>query len=125
MDLLRVQQAQQEQAKQAAGDLWEDSGLVFTNELVHHLALHTVYKEFKKLVCSIGAPEVHFHDLRHSYAVATLQSGDDIKTVQEKLGHRTVAFTLEVYGHVTEQMKRDSADRMDTYIKDILKLPSQ
>ena len=58
-------------------------------------------------------------DLRHSYAVASLKSGDDIKTVQENLGHHTAAFTLDVYGHVTEQMKKDSAQRMERFIKGV------
>ena len=52
----------------------------------------------------------------HSYAVAAIRSGDDIKTVQENLGHHTAAFTLDVYGHVTEQMKRESAARMEACI---------
>lgn len=59
------------------------------------------------------------HDLRHSYAVAALQSGDDVKTVQENLGHHTAAFTLDVYGHVTERMKRESAERMERFIQGV------
>ena len=51
--------------------------------------------------------------------MAALQSGDDIKTVQENLGHHTAAFTLDVYGHVTERMKQDSADRMERFIKGV------
>ena len=43
-----------------------------------------------------------------------------MKTIQENLGHHTAAFTLDVYGHVTEKMKRDSADRMQKCI-DILR----
>ena len=61
-------------------------------------------------------------DLRHSYAVASIRVGDDIKTVQGNLGHATAAFTLDVYGHVTEQMKRASAERMNGFIKDVLGL---
>ena len=48
-----------------------------------------------------------------------IKSGDDIKTVQENLGHATAAFTLDVYGHVTAQMKKDSADRMEQVIKSV------
>ena len=59
------------------------------------------------------------HELRHSYAVAALRSGDDIKTVQGNLGHATAAFTLDVYGHVTDQMKQDSASRMEQFIKTV------
>jgi integrase len=75
-----------------------------------------VYKNFKRIAASIGIPDARFHDLRHSYAVAAIRSGDDIKTVQENLGHHTAAFTLDVYGHVTEQMKRESANRMEAFI---------
>ena len=57
--------------------------------------------------------------MRHSFAVASLLAGDDIKTVQENLGHATAAFTLDVYGHVTEQMRRDSASRMQRFYESL------
>ena len=70
-------------------------------------------------MAQIGVPDVRFHDLRHSYAVASIRSGDDIKTVQENLGHATAAFTLDVYGHVTEKMKLESANRMEQFIRSV------
>ena len=99
------------------GECYEDSGFVFTDELGQHLSASSVYKSFKKVMEQIGSPETRFHDLRHSYAVASIQSGDDIKPVQENLGHATAAFTLDVYGHVTEKMKQESASRMEAFIK--------
>ena len=99
------------------GKLWEDAGYVFTDEMGHHLKHQTVYLDFKKIMEQINSPNTRFHDLRHSYAVASIRSGDDIKTVQENLGHATAAFTLDVYGHVTERMKKESADRMEQFIK--------
>lgn len=103
------------------GECWEDSGFVFTDDLGHHLSASTVYKSFKAVMVDIGSPETRFHDLRHSYAVASIRSGDDIKTVQENLGHATAAFTLDVYGHVTEKMKQESAARMEQFIKAVNK----
>lgn len=120
MQVLKHHRAVQAEQRLKAGSMWEDSGLVFTDEIGHHLATHTVYKEFKAVVASIGCPNTRFHDLRHSYAVAAIRSGDDIKTVQGNLGHATAAFTLDVYGHVTDQMKQESAKRMEGYIRDIL-----
>lgn len=99
------------------GPLWEDSGFVFTDELGHHLSASSVYKSFKKVMEQIGSPETRFHDLRHSYALASIRSGNDIKTVQENLGHATAAFTLDVYGHVTEKMKQESAAQLDQFIQ--------
>ena len=119
MELLRRQRSRQAEWRLRAGPAWEDSGLVFTDELGKHLSPYTVYNNYKRLVALIGRPDARVHDLRHSYAVAAIKSGDDIKTVQGNLGHATAAFTLDVYGHVTDQMKRDSAERMQKFIKSV------
>lgn len=119
MTLLRRRLAEQEEERRNAGSAWEDSGLVFTDELGHHLNSWNVYRAFKRAATAIGRPDARVHDCRHSYAVASIRAGDDIKTVQGNLGHATAAFTLDVYGHVTEQMKRASADRMEAYIRQL------
>ena len=75
MKALREQRRVQTEWRLKAGELWEDSGLVFTDELGRHLSHVTVRKHFKKAVESIGIPEARFHDLRHSFAVNSLQGG--------------------------------------------------
>ena len=123
MQLLRDRKLQQYEHKEKAGAAWDNPmNLVFTNELGGHLIPQTVVRHFKEIVASIGRPDARFHDLRHSYAVASLRSGDDIKTVQGNLGHATASFTLDVYGHVTDQMQQASAARMEAYIHGILNL---
>ena len=59
---------------------------------------------------------VHFHELSHTYATISLQSGADIKTLSESLGHATVAFTLDVYAHVTDDMQQAAANKMEAFI---------
>ncbi len=122
MQRLWAHKVKQFDQRSRMGSAWENSGLVFTDDIGHHIAIHTLYKDFKAVVASIGRPDARFHDLRHSYAVASIRAGDDIKTVQGNLGHATAAFTLDVYGHVTDQMKQASANRMDDYIKTVLNL---
>ena len=43
--------------------------------------------------------------------------GDDIKTVQENLGHATASFTLSTYAHTTQGMKQESAHRMEKFLQ--------
>ncbi len=106
--------------QQLAGPAWKhERDLVFTNELGGHLVHFTVYKHFKRIVKDMGMSSERFHDLRHSYAVVAIESGDDIKTVQTNLGHATASFTLDVYGHVSQKMRQQSADRMEKFIKNI------
>ncbi|MCL2828892.1 MAG: site-specific integrase [Oscillospiraceae bacterium] len=127
MALLKTHESTQKVARLKAGSAWQgwqsekdrQTALVFTNELGRHLIHNTVYAHFKKIAREIEVPNTCVHDLRHTYAVISLQSGDDPKTVQENLGHHTAAFTLDVYGHVSEKMKQDSANRMERYIKNL------
>lgn len=113
--LQQVKRKQMEWKLEAGAQFQNLMNLVFTNPTGGYLASQTVYNNFKAIAEKIGAPETRFHDLRHSYAVASIRSGDDIKTVQGNLGHATAAFTLDVYGHVTDQMQKESAARMEQY----------
>lgn len=119
MDVLWQVKKEQDLNRKHNSDLFQDNGLVFTDEFGTRITPQALYRAFKLVVCELGMPTVRFHDPRHSYAVVSLKSGDDVKTVQENLGHATAAFTLDVYGHVTEKMKKDSADRMQAFIKSV------
>lgn len=122
MDALKKQQLRQQRWAARLKDGWDNpDNLVFTTETGRYLCNQTVYLAFKKIVRRLHLDATRFHDLRHTYAVNSLKSGDDIKTVQEDLGHQTAAFTLDVYAHATNSMKRESANRMDQYIHSVTK----
>lgn len=117
--LFRLQKIKQNDMRAKAGELWQENDFIFSNAVGSYLSYRTVYDCFKRVMVKIGSPAIRFHDLRHTYAVMAIQGGDDIKTVQENLGHATAAFTLDVYGHVTAQMKQASADRMEKFIQSV------
>ena len=117
MNVLSARKQEQQENKLFVGDAWQDTmNLVFTDPLGKHYSHNTLSHNFKRITESIGLEGRRFHDMRHTYAVTALQSGVDVKTVQDNLGHHTAAFTLDVYGHVTEKMKTEAAERMDRFI---------
>ena len=122
MTLLRQQKLVQTQMRLAAGPAWQESGLVFTNEFGRYISLRAVFDCFKRTVRKVGLPNLRIHDLRHTYAVNSIRAGDDIKTVQSNLGHATAAFTLDVYGHFTDDMRQASSQRMEQFISGVLGL---
>jgi integrase len=61
---------------------------------------------------------ITFHGLRHTGATFLLESGVDPKTVSERLGHSDVAFTMNIYGHVTKKMKDRSANTLNRLFTD-------
>lgn len=119
MEILRQEKQEQMKDQMNVGFVWNEWNLVFTYPDGSHTIPRTILKHFKAIMEKLGRPDARFHDLRHTYAVMSLQEGDDPKTVQENLGHATASFTLDVYGHVSEKMKQDSAARMENYISKI------
>ena len=121
MDALRNQLQRQQIEQEQAGKMWDNQfNLVFTDALGKYLVRRTVVKHFKKISQRAGiSDDARFHDLRHSFAVSSLYAGDDIKTVQANLGHATAQFTLDVYGHVTQKMRQESANRMQKFYEQL------
>lgn len=96
--------------------VWNNPGdLVFTTETGAHFSTVTFYNRFKRIAAGIGRPDARPHDLRHTAATVAIASGADIKSVQDMLGHATASFTLNVYAHTSEQMRKDTAARVQGY----------
>lgn len=121
--VLKQHRIEQLELSTRAGAAWNNShNLVFTMEDGSPINQWRVRAAYKEIVTQAGIPDSRFHDLRHTYAVNAIRAGDDIKTIQGNLGHSSAAFTLDKYGHFTERMKKDSADRMESFIQGILSL---
>ena len=123
MATLKRQQRRQIEQQLKAGPLWDNMyHVVFSTEIGEPLDQWKAEKEFSAVLEAAGLTGIRFHDLRHSYAVNAIRTGDDIKTIQGNLGHASAAFTLDRYGHFTERMKQDSATRMEGFMKNVLNL---
>ena len=116
VEVLLEHRSIQDEMRKSTGAIWNDNDLVFCNELGNPLDPSGVYHYYKRLTKRLGLDESRFHDLRHTFATIALQSGVDIKTIQESLGHYSPAFTLQVYGHVTKHMQDSAAQKVDTFL---------
>ena len=122
MAILKARKKEQTAQRLAAGNQWNEGdfpGLVFTNPFGGHYVHTTLNYVVHRAGEKIGIDRLRFHDLRHTYAVAAIRAGDDVKTVSANLGHATVAFTLDKYAHYTQDMRKESADRMEAFMAGI------
>ena len=92
---------------------------VFRTREGTHYTHAGLYDSFKKVTISIGFPKTRFHDLRHTYAVMSLEAGMDPKTLQYNLGHYSAAFTLDVYCHCIDEMKRKGSEKLDSFFDNL------
>lgn len=99
----------------------EDVGneFIFTNEIGEHLTYNSLAREFRKIIKLLGMPNGTLHDLRHTYAVTCLRAGDNIKALQENLGHATPSFTLERYATVTREMIEETQRKLDSHFSNL------
>jgi integrase len=109
---LRMWRARQAQERLTFGQAWHDTGLVFSREDGSLIHPDTFSFWFDRQVRAAGVPRIRFHDLRHTHATLALQAGVPAKVVSERLGHATVAFTLDVYSHVIPALQEDAAERI-------------
>jgi integrase len=72
---------------------------------------------FAQAIHAAGVRRIRFHDLRHGHATMALQAGIHPKIVSERLGHSTVAITLDVYSHAIPSLQREAADAVAALIK--------
>ncbi len=113
LQLLRSRQMEQ-QNEQAAGARWEDHDLVFATYEGKLLSPRNVARNFQRDRQRAGLPDtIHPHCLRHTMASHWLAAGQSIKVVSERLGHTSVAFTLQTYAHLLPNQQADAAATMD------------
>ncbi|HSD76329.1 MAG TPA: site-specific integrase, partial [Solirubrobacteraceae bacterium] len=96
----------------ALGPAWRDHGLVFCREDGTPIRPRTFSRTFDRLAAAAGLPAIRVHDLRHTWASLALAAGVHPKVVQERLGHASVAITLDVYSHAVPAMQEDAAERV-------------
>ena len=109
--VLRAHAARQLSERQAAKD-WTESGLVFTRSDGRALPPNSVSRWFVRAVRKAKLPEIRLHDLRHTHATLALRAGIHPKVVSERLGHATVAITLDTYSHAIPALQEEAAERI-------------
>jgi integrase len=108
----KAHRARRKRERLASGEVWEDSGRMFTDELGAPARPDWASRRFKELSAEAGLPVIKFHATRHTAASLALEAGVDVKIVSEQLGHSTTRITQDIYQHVRRQQHQDAAERV-------------
>ena len=73
-------------------------------------------RHFKPALKSAKVPQIRFHDLRHTYASLFIEQGENLKYIQNQLGHSSPTVTLNVYAHLMKSTNQEAACRLENTI---------
>jgi len=90
-----------------------DDDLVFSQFDGKPLRPNTITRAWAILAARCGVKVIRLHDARHTHASLMLKQGIHPKIVQERLGHSTIAVTLDTYSHVAPGLQEAAAKRFD------------
>ncbi|MFD3038364.1 tyrosine-type recombinase/integrase [Mycolicibacterium senegalense] len=107
---LKGWRTQQLQERLAAGDQWTDTGVVFATELGTMVDPRNLLRTVELAAAKAGIENVGAHTMRHSAAVAWLESGVHIKAAADLLGHSSISITGDLYGHTSDDTARAAVD---------------
>lgn len=99
VDTLRDHRRQQDSDREAAGDQWTETGLVFTTWLGWSISPRTLAQKWHVIRTAAGLGRLRFHDLRHTAVSLLLALGVPPHVVREIVGHSDVKVTMMVYAH--------------------------
>lgn len=114
--ILKAHKTKQKENKLKHGKFYNDSDWVCTNELGNQFTSSKFEYRMTKLKKQINF-DFTFHSLRHTHATLLIEAGANIKDVQKRLGHDNLATTMDIYSHVTQNMKNQTVDIFERIIK--------
>ena len=95
------------------GASYQDYGLVFSRSDGRPLDPTEFSRHFGRLLKRAGLPSIRLHDARHTYATIMLELGEGPKVVQSMLGHSSVSITLDIYSHVSLELEKKAASKLN------------
>jgi integrase len=100
-----------------------DSQYVFVNERTGkpYTDVKTSFKTARKRA---GIDDFHFHDLRHTFASRLVMAGENIRTVQELLGHKDIKMTMR-YSHLSTAHKQNAVRKLDVCTNTVMENEAQ
>ncbi len=110
---LRIHQSRQISERQLAGNRWVETGLVFTTTVGTGVDQRNLLRRYYAVVKASGLRRIRFHDLRHTAATLLLAMGLSMNAVSKILGHSDIRTTMNIYGGVLSEEKRNAANLMD------------
>lgn len=131
IELLNAHKEEQDKVKTDNGPFYHDEGFIFTTnegypKTIKAIAIRlqrllkiTINKMEKKKKEVLLKKEITPHSFRHTHTSLLIEAGVHIKEIQERLGHSDINTTMDIYAHMTKNMKKEASTKFSNLMKDL------
>lgn len=109
---------EQERERVSLAECWPDLGFVFTTPIGTPIDPDNCSKSVRAAMKAAGVRVVRMHDFRHGCVSVLLGLGVPPRTVMEIAGHSALEMTMNVYGHVTLDDKREALGKLEDLFRE-------
>lgn len=114
VDALRSHKARQNAERLEKGSAYSNQDLVVARLNGNMVTQTFLRQKFIDLIEQLEMPYIRFHDMRHTHASLLMELGEDMKVIQEQLGHATIGITADTYTHLSKTVKSRPAQLIST-----------
>lgn len=115
---LKAQRVQQLTDRMRNADIWQDSGVIFTDALGRSMSRQNAYEAWVRALEHAGLPHMRLHDTRRTAILWMREAGIELDVVRVIIGHKHIATTTEIYGTVNRARLDAARDRMAAFLKE-------
>lgn len=95
------------------------SAVVFSTPLKEYQNMATRQESLDRRITEVGIPRFTFHAFRHTHASLLLNAGISYKELQYRLGHATLAMTMDIYGHLSMDKEKEAVSYFEKAINNL------
>ncbi|HEO6991495.1 TPA: site-specific integrase [Streptococcus agalactiae] len=95
------------------------SAVVFSTPLKEYQNMATRQESLDRRITEVGIPRFTCHAFRHTHASLLLNAGISYKELQYRLGHATLAMTMDIYGHLSMDKEKEAVSYFEKAINNL------
>jgi integrase len=122
MEILKKHRTNQAKEKLKNADYYDERKFVIARPNGYPLFPYDICRHMKRILknSTISKPLTP-HGLRHTHISMLAEMGVDLKSIMERVGHKDMKTTIEIYTHVTNKMKKNTSQKVTHYLRNVLK----
>ena len=115
-EVLKKHRIKQNKQRLLLGSAWKEPDLVCTTEVGTVIRARNLLRALYHFQERAGVKKITFHEIRHSHATMLLEAGVETPIVSERLGHKSIDITIDIYSHVLPNMQQKAAEKISQII---------